>query len=333
MVDSVVSFVLKVSGDWGRKLVTQKLRSGGAFAQSLSKIIEREMCNIKRQLKALTRKDLDESIDLFLEGFASISLQANDNKADAGPSDSKRRKVEATAHCFDQTRDQTDAEQIVKLSFSKEAKKRFKHARKKAGSAIANEAMKTKDVILATLIKLLSQMLETDDLATAFSFCLHDLKQLHSRKDVKKNFEDVLAKKKPWLKAKVRKKARKIVWCVCRMNQFVFNMAQEAGEAERSPERFKAWPCVKIASHLKNYQIEIDPLRDPELSAIFKPENLAFSPIPPSSFGQNDAGEELRPQKPSERAETTPPSPRMTVRKRDAKTAGILSYETPETRV
>ena len=330
MVDLVASFVLNATGTWGRQIITTRLRNGGAFAQSLSNIIEREMCTIKRQLEALTRKDLDESIDLFLEGLASYYLQANDNKADAGPQSPQRKKMKTISHV---KVDEIDASEILdaRKSLSVETKERFKDARKKAGSAIANEAMTTKDVILATLIKLLSQMLETDDLAAAFSFCLDDLKQLHLRKDVKKNFEDVLAKKKRWLMtAKVRKEAAKIAWCVCLMNQFVFNMAQEAGEAKRSPESFKPWPCVKIASHLRNHLIEIDPLRDPELSAIFESENLKFSPIPPSSFGQNDAAEELKPQKPGERAEATPsPSLRITGIKRTAKKA--LIFETPET--
>ena len=76
MVDSVVSFVLKVTEDRGRKLVTQKLRSGGAFAHSLSNLIEAELSTMRRQLEALTRKDLDESIDLGMGSKGGAVVRA-----------------------------------------------------------------------------------------------------------------------------------------------------------------------------------------------------------------------------------------------------------------
>ena len=306
MVDSVASFVLSATGTWGRQIITTRLRNGGAFAQSLSNIIEREMCTIKRQLDALTRKDLVESIHLFLQGFASNSLQAKDNEADAGPPDRKRRKGEVTAQSFNQILDQTDAGQIAKLSFSKEAKKRFKNARKKAGSAIANEAMKTKDVILATFIKVLSQLLESDDLATALNFCLHYLQRLHSREEVKKNFKDELKyieTKNTWQLAFGSIDARKMIWCVCRLNRFVFDVAQENGEA--SPELFKQWPCVEIERKTTKEVIKIDPLRDPKLSDVFKREKRPFSIAPPLSDKNDATKEESRPQPASGRAETT----------------------------
>ena len=295
MVDSVVSFVLKAFADWGRETITERLRSGGAFAQSVSNILEKESSKTKRRLKALTRKDLVESMNLFNEGFASNSLQSNDNEADAGPSRPKRGRMEHIPR-LDEVK-----MCIVKNSFSQEAKKRFKDARKRAGSAIANEAMETEEVILATCIKVLSQMLETDDLATAFNYCLHYLRELHSREEVKINFEDefkfIERRGKLFPPAIGYPGARNIIWHVWRLNRFVFDAARETGEAERSPKLFKTWPCVKIEQ-----QIEIDPLRDPKLSAIFKLENRPFS-IAPSLFDQNGAGERLRPQSPSERGE------------------------------
>ena len=301
MVDSVVSFVLKVTEDWGRKLVVQRLRSGGEFSRSLSNLIEAELSTMRRQLEALTRKDLDECIDLFLEGLASYYLQANDNKADAGP---QRKKMKTKL-------DEVDAREIMdaRKSLSVETKERFKDARKKAGSAIANEAMKTKDVILATFIKVLSQLLESDDLATALYFCLHYLQRLHSREEVKKNFKDELkfieVRNKPLKLEFGSIEARKIIWCVCRLNRFVFDVAQENGEA--SPELFKQWPCVEIVHKKTNKVINIDPLRNEKLMAIFELEKRPFSIAPPLSAvsDKNDAGEESGPQPPSGRAETT----------------------------
>ena len=300
MVDSVVSFVLKVTEDWGRKLVTQKLRSGGAFAHSLSNLIEAELSTMRRQLEALTRKDLDESIDLFLEGLASYYLQANDNKADASPQIPRRKKMK--------TIDEIDASEILdaRKSLSVETKERFKDARKKAGSAIANEAMKTKDVILATFIKVLSQLLESDDLATALNFCLHYLQRLHSREEVKKNFKDELKyieTKNTWQLAFGSIDARKMIWCVCRLNRFVFDVAQENGEA--SPELFKQWPCVEIERKTTKEVIKIDPLRDPRLSDVFKLEKRPFFIAPPLSDKNDARKEESRPQPASGRAETT----------------------------
>ena len=301
MVESVVTFMLTVTEYWCREIIAKKLRSGGAFAQKLSNIVEKELCKMQRRLKALTRKDLVESIDLFLEGFALDSLQADDNEGDAGPLKPKTWGMDPKTFS-----DQTDAvtKRIVENSVSDEAKKRFEDARKKAGSAIANEAMKTEEVILATLFKVSSQILETDDLATAFKFCLHYLQRLHSREDVIKNFKDEFHYIENRGKLSVPPvygcaNARKIIWCVCCLNRFVFEIAKETGESKRSPRLFKAWPSVQIEQ-----QIEIDPLRDPRLFHIFKLENLTF-PITPSLFDQNDAGKESRPQSLSGRAETT----------------------------
>ena len=339
MVDSVVSFVLKVTEDWGRKLVTQKLRSGGAFAHSLSNLIEAELSTMRRQLEALTRKDLDESIDLFLEGLASYYLQANDNKADAGPQSPQRKKMKTISHV---KVDEIDASEILdaRKSLSVETKERFKDARKKAGSAIANEAMKTKDVIFATFIKVLSQLLESDDLATALNFCLHYLQRLHSREEVKKNFKDELRfieKRNTWQPAFGSIEARKMIWCVCRLNRFVFDVAQENGE--ESPELFEQWPCVEIERKTTKEVIKIDPLRDPKLEAVFELEKRPFSIAPPLSC-KNDAGEESRPQPPSGRAETTTcaeynneeASPRPSTHKtpeRHAKDVTLVSSQTP----
>ena len=297
MVDSVVSFMLNVAGTKVREIITRWLRSRGAFAQSLSDLLETDLSTMKRQLEALTKKELRESINLLGQGLSLIP-KANDIEPSAGPSTPKRRRIP------DDHPDGVLNPSIVKTSFIDEAKERFKDARKKAGSAIANEAMKTIDAILAISIMVLSQMLETDDLAMAYQLCLVYLEQLHSHKDVKKSFEDEFR----YIEARGKVQfwpvfgsidARKILWCVCSLNRFVFDMAKETGEAERSPELFKAWPCVKPTNH----QIEIDPLRDPRLVAIFKLENRPFS-IAPSLFDQNDA-EESRPQSPSGRAETT----------------------------
>ena len=305
MADSVVSFVLKFTKDWGRKLVAQRLRGGGEFCRSLSNLIETELSTMRRQLEALTRKDLDECIDLFLEGLVSYDLQANDNKADAGPQRKKMKTIPPVQL------DGVDAGEIMdaRKSLSVEAKERFKDARKKAGSAIANEAMKTQDVILATFIKVLSQLLESDDLATALNFCLHYLQRLHSREEVKKNFKDELQYIE--VREKIVKfhfgsiEARKIIWCVCRLNRFVFDVAQENGEA--SPEVFERWPCVEIKDKKTNKVINIDPLRNEKLRDLFALEKRPFSIAPPLSAvsDKNDAGEESGPQPPSGRAETT----------------------------
>ena len=289
MVDSVVSFMLNVAGTKVREIITRWLRSRGAFAQSLSDLLETDLSTMKRQLEALTKKELRESINLLGQGLSLIP------KANDGP---KRRRI------LGDHPDGVLNPSIVTTSFIDEAKERFKDARKKAGSAFANEAMKTIDAILATSIMVLSQMLETDDLAMAYQLCLVYLEQLHSHKDVKKSFEDEFR----YIEARGKVQfwpvfgsidARKILWCVCSLNRFVFDMAKETGDAKRSPELFKAWPFVKPTNHQK----EIDPLRDPRLVAIFKLENRPFS-IAPSLFDQNDA-EESRPQSPSGRAETT----------------------------
>ena len=135
--------------------------------------------------------------------------------------------------------DEIDASEILdaRKSLSVETKERFKDARKKAGSAIANETMKTKDVILATFIKVLSQLLESDDLATALNFCLHYLQRLHSREEIKKNFKDELRfieKRNTWQLAFGSIEARKMIWCVCRLNRFVFHVARENAKHLRS---------------------------------------------------------------------------------------------------
>ena len=123
MIEWVISFLFEATANWGREILSKRLRGGGAFAQSLSDFIEMELCTIRRQLDALVKKDLDESIDLFLEGLTLVGL------ADAGP---PSQKIMGAKDLLDEV----DAEKICN-SFSDEAKERFKDARKKAGSAIA----------------------------------------------------------------------------------------------------------------------------------------------------------------------------------------------------
>ena len=274
MVDAISSFMLNVAGPKVRNIITKRFRRSGAFGEKLSYIIESDLCKMQRRLKGLTKKDLVESIDLFLEGFALGCLQADDNEVDAGPSSPKRARMD-----LKNPPDQIDACDILdaRKSLSDEAKKRFKDARKKAGSAIANNEMKTEEVILATWLKVSSQILETDDLATAFNFCLHYLQRLHSHEDVIKNFDDEFTEDGRNLRLPpARAAARKIICCVCRLNRFVFDIVNETGDAERSAKLFKAWPPVQVGKERK-----IDPLRDPELEAIFKLENQSFPIAPP----------------------------------------------------
>ena len=190
-----------------------------------------------------------------------------------------------------------------------------------------------KEVIVATFIKVLSQMLETDDLATAFNLCLHYLQRLHSRTDVKRNFKgefQYIVKRKKLLKTEYGCiEARQIIWCVCGLNSFVYDMAQETGVAKKSPELFKRWPCVKIVRKRTKEQIPIDPLRDRKLSDIFEIEKQQFS-IAPSLLGQNDAGEELRPQSPSERVETTTDEEYSNDSEHAKVSPSPLTHETPQ---
>lgn len=293
MVDSIVMVVLKSTAGWlfnrGRNRAVKRLRSdGGMFNHRLSTLIESDFSAIKNELQAGRRKDLLDSISLFEEGIISVRYQKVTSPSDTvdGPTNPKRgRSSKAQAielGALAAAAVGVDIKTVSNYDCNHTAKKRFEEARQKAGSALSNSALSMSDSVLATGIKILATLLETEDSTLALNLCRHNLQKIHSR--VKGVFETEL-KVVPKLSPKKLKKNpenREIMWHVCRLNRYVFDVAQKVG-GDAFQELF-IWPCVEI-SGAGNEKQEIDPLRDPRLDEIFRKESRESCSVV-WSFGQ-----------------------------------------------
>lgn len=274
MVDSIVTFIVKSTvgklAGWGRDKATERLSHGAAFHQKICRLIESDGNIVKRELRALKRKDLRECIKLFNEGRSISQVDVSEvydprDESDGPPN--KKQKIDNAA--------------------IDEAKGRFKEARQKATSALANSALKAEDSILATEIKIKAQLLESEYSTSAFTFCMQDLKDIHSRKDIAANFQTEINYLHKW-SPKKSAKGRAIVWDVCNLNRILFDMVQEV-EEETVFHNLFIWPCIEIKSAKE--RVEIDPLRDPRLDEIFLKENRNFCSVV-LSFGQKGEKEQ-----------------------------------------
>ena len=293
MVDSIVTVVLKSTVGWlfsrGRNLAVKRLRSNGdLFNHRLSKLIESDFGAIKNELEAQKRKDLLHSISLFHEGIVIMKSQnvANANETVDGPT--KPAKVGR----FDSV-DSSAAEvgvptEKVDVTFSnyemnQNARKRFENASAEAGSAFANSALSPKDKILATGIRILATLLGTEDSAEALYLCIYYLEEIHAH--VAKTFDTELKEVHKLSPENLKKspEGRDIIWHVCRLNRYVFDVAQKIG-GKKVISRLFIWPCVEN-SGTGNEEQEIDPLRDPRLDELFRKEGREYCSVV-WSFGE-----------------------------------------------
>ena len=294
MVDSIVMVVLKSTAGWlfnrGRNYTAKRLRSdGGMFNHRLSMLIESDFSAIKNELEAERRKDLLDSISRFEEGIISVRHQKVTSPSDTvdGPTNPKRgRSSKAQAielGALASASVGVDIKAVLNYDCNHTARKRFQEARQKSGSALSNSALSNSDSVLATGIKILATLLETEDSTLALNLCRYDLQKIHSRVagEFKTELEDV-PKVSP-KKLKKNPENREIMWYVCRLNQYVFDVAQKVG-GDAFRELF-IWPCVEISSGTGNEKQEIDPLRDPRLDKIFRKERRESCSVV-WSFGQ-----------------------------------------------
>lgn len=281
MVDSIVTVVLKSTVGWlfnrGRNYAVKRLRSnGGMFNHRLSTLIESDFSAIKNELEAERRKDLLDSVSLFEEGIISMQYQnvASASETVDGPTKPKRGRSSAAQAkeviVVGTLAEEVDIKTVSNNDCNHTARKRFEEARQKAGSALSNSKLSASDSVFATGIKILATLLETKNSTLALQLCIHNLKVIHSRvagefntelKDVPKLSPEKLMKSP---------KNREIMWYVCRLNRYVFDVAQKVGGELAFQELF-IWPCVEI-SGTGNEKQKIDPLRDPRLDKIFDKE-------------------------------------------------------------
>lgn len=300
MVDSVVMVVFKSTAMWlfkkGKKRALEKLQdSGDAIDQTICSLISGELDEIKSELKAARVAPLITSFDLYIEGLTSMSF---DEKLP--PERMRRDKLdnsevqtiyrEATVEMSDvqipaeppQKRmklDELDGSAVqttyaAKVKMSDVTKQRFTNARLKAGEALGNLKLDSKEIILAYYVKIMATLLEHADTdsarARAISFCKGYLEKMNSLPRIYREFRLALTGS-PWEKAAAaasKPERVEVIWSVCNLNRIVFDIAQIFGGDSVFKELF-IWPCISNKNNESNAE-EFDPLRDHRLDKFLK---------------------------------------------------------------
>lgn len=158
------------------------------------------------------------------------------------------------------------------------AKDSFKDAERKATEAFSNEELEATDRIQAMVIRVAARILENvdhpEDALAACKLCLQDL---HSMPEVQNNFKVALDNGvRAGLK---RKKRRKIISNVCRVNRAIHDVMLNVGEALDLEKH-----CVDIGN-----ETLVDTLRDVRVTKALLTSDIADCCVAPRLLGQKSA--------------------------------------------
>ena len=269
----------------GRDKAAEKLKDGDVTDQKFRGLIVREIDDIKDKLDGLSRKDLGASISSFKEGI--VLLYEVFNKARLR---NEYGAATAPAVCVEAF---TLAEEMIMLELTdldgsdsakrklSSAKKRFRHARKKASEAFNNEGLKISDRILAMQYRVMATILETvDNPEDALEPCRVCTEELNSLPAVQNSFNVQLKKGIQAVRSLVGKdERRKIISSVCHVNRVVYDVTQTV----RKDLPFWIWPALNVG--------EVDPLRDGRVAEVLRKQEMEHCCVTPWSFGQESEEE------------------------------------------
>ena len=226
-----------------RKLLAVYLEGGDVVQEECRKLIMSKMDTIVEKLEGSARKDLLTSLSHFKKGLEfyneALSLLKADMYRDQLPS-----RVKQAAAVFERNEAQAvdwAAVTEAKLYISR-AEEVFKLARDKATEAFWNENLDIDERILATKIRVMSQLglKEPDEPAgIVVKECTFCLKELNSLQIVHNTFANYLRRGKRW--SFIRGTTRKeVVESVVYINTVVFEFAKETGESKE----LSNWPEI-----------------------------------------------------------------------------------------
>lgn len=301
LIDKVISSAILLVFNQCRDAAAEKLKKGGLTKQTISKIVQREIHEIKSTLQGIARKDLMSSIDAFEVGFKFL-CEAIDAKRD---SDKQKESSPATETDHAESADSIDigslnllandaysadpvslAESIKNISLNdvdgraqralSNARERFKTARKDATKASTHQALDAKDCLKAFRYRVMATLFEavlkdSGEPADALPECDHCLDKLHSLREVRGSFKDEITEKV------LNKEERKdIISTVCLINRVIYDIKHLSGKVVF----LWSWPFIDIGEN------KIDPLRDARVIKVLREQGMEHFCITPWSFGQ-----------------------------------------------
>ena len=268
---ATIGLLLNKGGD----KVAEILKDGNVTDQKFHALIARENDDIKSKLYALSRKDLEASINFFEEGIALLY-----EVFDTARSRSEYEATLAKELSLEPTRLDESAARMLS-----NAKIRFKNARIKATVAFANEAFKTSERILAMRYRLMATILETvDNPSDAVAPCRVCVEELNSLPAVQASFDVELKKGLRGFINRVER--REIISSVCHVNRVVYDVAQAVSEE----------PHLWILPPIDTGRSKIDPLRDERLIKVLRKQGMAHCLVTPWPFDEEGEEEHKKPR-------------------------------------
>ena len=309
LIDKVISSAILLVFNKCRDAATEKLKKGGLTKQTIGKVVEREIHEIKSTLQGIASNDLMSSIDAFEVGFQYLC-----EVIDAKKNGDKQKELSPVTETDDaEIADSVDicslnvlangayssdavslAESIKNISLSEvdgrakralsNARDWFKTAREEARKASTNQALDAKDCLKAFRYRVMATLFEavlkdSGEPADALPECNHCLGKLHSLPAVRESFKDEITRSfSKLLNEELRKD---IISTVCLINRVIYDVKHLSGE----DVFLWSWPFVDIGED------KIDPLRDARVSKVLRKQGMEHFCITPRSFGQEGEDE------------------------------------------
>ena len=266
-MSAITTVVFKATIGWlvdkGRDEAAKKLKDGDVTDQQFRGIIMREIDDMKSKLDGLSRKDLLASIGFFREGIELLYevFEEKRSRSEYGADTAQAASAEAVSL--------TEGMRDLELTESarrqlKNAKKRFKSARKMATIAFSNEALSTTDRILAMQYRVMATVLETiDHPADAVTPCNACIEELNGLPVVQRSFQEQLRTGIMAVKSLFNKEERrKVISGVCLVNRVAYDVTQTVHVEKPFTNEPFAKELLPPFPMIDTGKEKVDPLRD-----------------------------------------------------------------------
>ncbi|CAB3986555.1 Hypothetical predicted protein [Paramuricea clavata] len=200
IVTKILSSTVGLLVNKARDSTVAKLKDGDVTDAKIRELVVRELNDVKTKLDGLSRANLLSSYNFVQEGvnllIASINKSKLGQKALVNETQDDQGETTmlsgAQSEILNEALELSHAMKKVKIKSDgdlESAKERFKDARTRATDVFFNEALSTKDRILAAKIRIVSEILEyLESPETAITGCLPFLQKLHSLPAIEETF-------------------------------------------------------------------------------------------------------------------------------------------------
>lgn len=229
----------------------ENLNNGGLTSQKIAKLMEREICGIKKTLNGIAKNDLLTSIDDFELGLKYLCNVMNAEDNPYGSLEGLIVDIESGKLPLNGDLVVAAGKEVVK------AKEKFKNCKSRAELACNIPALPISDLLTAFRYRIVATIVEAlGNPAEALTECWHCLEKLHSLPEVQRSFKTLDEG------MFYKQKRTEIVATVYQINHVVYNVAQSVGHAVNVWK----WPFINTGSD------RLDPLRDARITEFLKKE-------------------------------------------------------------